>query len=431
MFKRTGQAALTLGWSAMHPIRTMKHLAMHRTFSGAPMDLDQFASWSSQGSTSSTGRRVTAESLLRVTAAMRAVRILSDTAGALPLRLMRRTGDIPEAARDHPLYKRLHRRPSKYQTAAPFISQLVTSLALWNQAYIRADGFGTRRSLTALSPLVTRPEVYNDGMDLRWRLHENGKQVVLELGDIIPIDAFRMPGAIEGMTAAGMHNEAFSLAIAAEEYGARFFASGGRPSGVLSTEKILKEDQREQLRKSYKDLLTSRGVEDMGKLHVLEGGVKYQSISSPADESQFLQTRKFAVQDIGRIFGVPPHMLGEMDRATYANAEQNNQEFLTYTLMPYLNVIEEAINCYLIPEREQDEYFVKFSVEGLLRADAAGRASFYQQGRVGGWLTANEIRRLEDLPRVEGADDLHAQLNLAPVDLLRSIHDPETDANAN
>ena len=120
-------------------------------------------------------------------------------------------------------------------------------------------------------------------------------------------------------------------------------------------------------------------------------------------------------------------MLGELDRATYANAEQNNQEFLTYTLMPYLNLIEEAINAFLIPENEQGRYFAKFSVQGLLRSDAAARAAYYQQGRVGGWITSNEIRRLEDLPRVEGADDLHAQMNLAPIDMLRGIHDPETD----
>lgn len=427
MLKRVLQPVVSAGWAMRHPVLAAKHLALNSTFAGSPMSLDQLASRLSEGSTSISGRRVTSESLLRMTAAMRAVRLIADTAGLLPLRLMERTNDIPRAAVEHPLYRRLHRRPSKYQTSAPFIGQLVTSMALWNQAYIRADGFGTRRSLTALSPMAAQPEVYNDGMDLRWRVQQGSKQVTLELGDIIPIDGFRMPGAIEGMAVAGMHREAFSLAMSAEEFGSRFFASGGRPSGVLTTEMVLKKDQREQLRESYKNLLHSRGIDDMGDIHVLEGGVKYQAISTPANDSQFLETRKYAVHEIGRIFGVPPHMLGELDRATYANAEQNNQEFLTYTLMPYLNLIEEAINTYLIPENEQGRYFAKFSVEGLLRSDAAARAAFYQQGRVGGWITANEIRRLEDLPRVEGADDLHAQMNLAPIDMLRGIHDPESD----
>lgn len=427
VFRKSVQSAITAGWAVRHPVQAMKHLGIHSTQAGDPMNLDQLASKLSEGSTSLSGRRVTAESLLRTTAAMRAVRLIADTAGLLPLRLMERTNDIPRAAVEHPLYKRLHRRPSKYQTAAPFIGQLVTSLVLWNQAYIRADGFGTRRSLTALSPMAAQPEVYNEGMDLRWRVQQGSSQVTLELGDIIPVDGFRMPGAIEGMAVAGMHREAFSLAMSAEEFGARFFATGGRPSGVLTTDTILTKAQREQLRDSYTSLLSSRGIEDMGDIHVLEGGVKYQPISTPANDSQFLETRKYAVHEISRIFGVPPHMLGELDRATYANAEQNNQEFLTYTLMPYLNLIEEAINAFLIPENEQGRYFAKFSVQGLLRSDAAARAAYYQQGRVGGWITSNEIRRLEDLPRVEGADDLHAQMNLAPIDMLRGIHDPEAD----
>lgn len=427
ILKRAMQPVVTAGWALRHPVQAAKHYSLNSTSAGSPISLDQLAGKLGEGSVSLSGRRVTAQSLLRMTAAMRAVRLLADTAGTLPLRLMERTNDIPRAATEHPLYKRLHRRPSKYQTASPFIGQLVTSLALWNQAYIRADGFGTRRSLTALSPMAATPEVFNDGMDLRWRVNQGSGTIALELGDIVPIEGFRMPGAIEGMTVAGMHSEAFSLAMHAEEFGARFFASGGRPSGVLSTDQILTKIQRGQLRESYASLLSSRGVEDMGDLHVLEGGVKYQSISTPAEDSQFLQTRKHAVHEIGRIFGVPPHMLGEMDRATYANAEQNNQEFLTYTLLPYLNLIEEAINAFLIPEDEQGRYFAKFSVEGLLRADATGRAAFYQQARVGGWMSANEIRRLEDMPRVEGADDLHAQLNMAPVDMLRSIHEPDKE----
>lgn len=114
-------------------------------------------------------------------------------------------------------------------------------------------------------------------------------------------------------------------------------------------------------------------------------------------------------------------MLGELDRATYANAEQNNREFLTYTLLPYLRRIEKAINAFLLTDTDRRKYFARFSVEGLLRADSAGRAAFYREGRTGGWLTQNEIRRFEDLQRVEGADDLHVPLNMAPSDQLMDI----------
>ena len=422
------QPAATLAWAARHPVRAMKHLALHSTQAGDVMDLDELAMYASAGSFTSSGKQITTDSVLRVSSAWRAVQIIAGTCGSLPLHLMERTDGVPRKAVEHPLYRTLRARPSEYQTSISFIEQLAMSLALWNQAYIWAPGFGSRRSLYALGPTVVRRSVVDRGLTGKQRFQVSDGTLgsrELSLGEIIPIDGFRMPGALEGMAVAGMHREAFSLALAAEEFGARFFATGGRPTGLLSTESVLKKEQREQLRESFKELLLGQGVENMGKLHVLEGGMKYQAISTAPDDSQFLQTRKHAVLETSRIFGVPAHMLGELDRATYANAEQNNREFLQYTLRPYLIRIEAAINNFLIPEDEQGRYFVEFNVEGLLRGDSAARADFYQKARTASWMTPNEIRAKENLPPVEGGDDLHVPMNMAPLDQLRSINEKE------
>lgn len=419
IIRRGMQTALNASWAVRHPVTAIKHALVNSTQPGSPLRLDSQAGWFGSGRAHS--RHVTDRQMLSLTAAWRSVKIITETVGSLPLHLMERTGDVPLRARSHPLYDRLHTKSSKYQTSSAMIEQLVMSLALWNQAYIRHPGIGTRSELYAISPAFVKPVVINNGADVVWHVTENGTTSILTLDEITPIDGFRTPGALEGMAVAGMQREALSLAMAAEDYGARFFSTGGRPTGVLTTENVLKENQRNQLREKFSKLLSGGDLEDMGGLAVLEGGFKYSAISTSPDEAQFLQTRKHAVLDIVRIFGVPPHMLGEMDRATYANAEQNNTEFLTYTLLPYLRRIEDGINAFMLSDADRRKYFAKFSVEGLLRADSSGRAAFYREGRVGGWLTQNEIRRFEDLPRHEGADDLHVPMNMAPSDQLMEV----------
>lgn len=399
-------------------VKTAKASLINWTQAGSPLQLDAPGGWFTGRSNT---RPVTDMQMLSLTAAWRSVKLITESVGSLPLNLMMRTDDVPVKARKHPLYDKLHTRSSTYQTSSAMVEQLVLSLCLWNQAYIRIRGIGSRAQLYAISPAFVTPVVSDDGMTMVWRVQEDGQTVDLSLDEIVPIDGFKMPGALEGMIVSGMQKEAFSLAIAAEDYGSKFFKSGGRPSGVLVTDSFLKADQREQIRTKFASLLNGASTETQGDLHVLEGGMKYQSISTQPDDAQFLETRKFAINEVSRIFGVPPHMLSEMDRATYANAEQNNIAFLKYTLLPYLRRIEDSINAFLISERDRATYFAKFSVEGLLRADSVGRAAFYREGRVGGWLTQNEIRNFEDLPRADGADDLHVPLNMAPSDRLMEV----------
>ena len=404
-----------------------KHALINWTQADDPLRLDSQNGWFNMPGRRQ-GRNVNDRQVMTLTASFRSVKLITETVGSLPLHLMERTDDVPKKAKAHPLYDRLHYKANDLQTSAAFIEQIVMSLCLWNQAYIRLRGVGSYAQYYAVSAAFVTPKVIDNGFDVVYEVLEpNGKRVQLSRNEIIPVDGFRWPGALKGMAIAGMLRESFSLAMAAEDFGAKYFNGGGRPSGVISTDQMLTIPQRDQIREKYASLIGNGGLDDMGGIHVLEAGFKYTPISSSPDDAQFLGTRKYSVAEIARIFGVPLHLLAELDRATYANAEQNNREFLTYTLLPYLRRIESAFNAFALSDSDRKKYFAKFSVEGLLRADSAGRAAFYREGRVGGWLTQNEIRALEDLPRFEGADELHVPLNMAPVGELTDILKPEKE----
>ena len=199
-------------------------------------------------------------------------------------------------------------------------------------------------------------------------------------------------------------------------------------------DRVLKEDQRDALRKSFEGL--HEGLENSHKLAILEANMKYQAISTPNDSAQLLETRKMQIAEVARIFRGPPHMLMEEVGLKYNNYEQGNLSFLTYTLRPYLVRIEAAMNAFLLTEADQrNGFYIEFNVEGLLRGDSAARAAYYNSMRTIGGMTINEIREKENLPRSDagGADDLHVPLNMAPAQSLAGIADSNsgdsTDGN--
>jgi HK97 family phage portal protein len=193
------------------------------------------------------------------------------------------------------------------------------------------------------------------------------------------------------------------MAIACEEYGAKFFANGAAPGGVLEHPGTIKDPQR--VRESWQS--TFGGSQNANKIAVLEEGMKYTPIGISPEQAQFLETRKFQINEIARIFRVPPHMVGDLEKSSFSNIEQQSLEFVTYTLAPWLIRWEQALFRVLLNEKEKDELFFKFNVDGLLRGDYASRMSGYAIGRQNGWLSANDIRELENLNRIpeeEGGD---------------------------
>ena len=233
-----------------------------------------------------------------------------------------------------------------------------------------------------------------------------------------PSDMLHIPGlgfdGLVGYSPIAMAKNAIGMAIACEEYGAKFFANGAAPGGVLEHPGTIKDPQR--VRESWQS--TFGGSGNANKIAVLEEGMKYTPIGISPEQAQFLETRKFQINEIARIFRVPPHMVGDLEKSSFSNIEQQSLEFVKYTLEPWLVRWEQSIQRTLLSPEEKKRYFAKFNVEGLLRGDYASRMSGYATARQNGWMSANDIRELENMDRIpaeEGGDLYLINGNMLPL----------------
>ena len=200
----------------------------------------------------------------------------------------------------------------------------------------------------------------------------------------------------------GLHRNTIGMAIATESYGATFFANGANPSGVLEYPGTL--NKPDLVRETWEKLLKGKGA---NRVAVLEDGMKYKPVGLPPEQAQFLETRKFQLGEIARIFRVPPHMIGDLERSTFSNIEQQSIEFVQHTINPWVTRLEQSMNLALLSPSERKKYTIKFNLDGLLRGDYTARMNGYATGRQNGWLSINDIRRLEDMNPIsaeEGGD---------------------------
>lgn len=358
---------------------------------------------------STAGKNVTERSAMQMTAVYSCVRVLSEAVAGLPLHLYKYTQNGgKEKSIDHPLYFLLHDEPNPEMTSFVFRETLMTHLLLWGNAYaqIIRNGKGEVIAMYPLMPnrmSVDRDEngrlyyKYYRGNDESIRNKEY--EVVLSPYDVLHIPGLGFDGLV-GYSPIAMAKNAIGLAIATEEYGAKFFANGAAPSGVLEHPGTLKNPDK--VRESWN--ATFGGSHNANKVAVLEEGMKYTPISISPEQAQFLETRKFQINEIARIFRVPPHMVGDLEKSSFSNIEQQSLEFVKYTLEPWLVRWEQSMVRSLITPSEKREYFIKFNVDGLLRGDYASRMSGYATARQNGWMSANDIRELENLDRIPAED---------------------------
>ena len=364
------------------------------------------------GNTSS-GKPVTERSAMQMTAVYACVRILSEAVASLPLQLFRQNGASREKAVDHPLYFLLHDEPNTEMTSFIFRETLMTHLLLWGNAYAQIIRNG-KGEVVALYPLMpNRMTVDRDGngqLYYSYRLQKEDAPtaavgtVILQPSDVLHIPGLGFDGLV-GYSPIAMAKNAIGMAIACDEYGAKFFANGAQPSGVLEHPGTLKDPSR--VRESWN--ATFGGSRNANKVAVLEEGMKYTPISISPEQAQFLETRKYQVNEIARIFRVPPHLIGDLDKSSFSNIEQQSLEFVKYTLDPWVSRWEQAMKRSLLSAEEKQEYSIKFNVDGLLRGDYESRMNGYASGRQNGWLSANDIRRLENLDPIpaEAGGDLY------------------------
>ncbi|MDH0362802.1 phage portal protein [Comamonas aquatica] len=366
---------------------------------------------------------VTETTQLQITTAWSAVRLIAEAVGTLPLHLYRSTSKGRERAKDDPRYELVRWQPCDYLTAPEWKESMVVSLATMGQAYNPVTRFESTGRVISIQPVhksrVT-PEVRQDGSIVYHLTDRHGRERILTRRDVLPVRGFGGVGDLEGFAPHRMHSNSLALSVAMEKYAAEFFGSGGRPQGILKTKAEFGEKSRDQIRSGFaKYLQESR---DKGELPVLDGETDYQAISTPNNEAQFIESRKLQIAEVARIYRVPLHMLMETEKASYNNTEQANKHFLDYTLLAYLTRIEAALNsCLLEPSERAAGMYFEFDVNNLLRGDSQQRSSYYMQMRQAGAITQNEIRTRENLPLVDGADDLHVPLNMAPSDQLVEI----------
>ncbi len=346
--------------------------------------------------TSSSGKTVNERTALQTTAVYACVRILAETIASLPMHTYRYTANGKEKAMDHPIYYLLHSEPNPEMTSFVFRETLMGHLLLWGNAYaqIIRDGRGRVVSLYPLLPnkmLVNR----NDQGILYYQYEKDGQTFLLRNYEVLHIPGLGFDGLI-GYSPIAMAKNAIGMAIATEEYGAKFFANGASPGGVLEHPGVVKDPAR--IRESWNAVYQGSG--NAHRVAVLEEGMKFQSIGIPPEQAQFLETRKFQINEIARIFRIPPHMIGDLEKSSFSNIEQQSLEFVMYTLDPWVVRWEEAMQRALFSESEKRQYFIKFNVDGLLRGDYQSRMNGYAVGRQNGWLSSNDIRELENLNRI-------------------------------
>lgn len=372
---------------------------------------------------STAGKNVSERSAMQMTAVYACVRILSEAVACLPVHLYKyNDAGGKEKASEHPLYHLLHDEPNPEMTSFIFRETLMTHLLLWGNAYAQVIRNG-KGEVIALYPLMpNKMSVDRDEQGQLYYTYQRstdeaatmeGSTVVLRPSDVLHIPGLGFDGLV-GYSPIAMAKNAIGLAIATEEYGAKLFANGAAPSGVLEHPGTIKDPAR--VREAW--MSQFGGSANSGKVAVLEEGMKYTPISISPEQAQFLETRKFQINEIARIFRVPPHMVGDLEKSSFSNIEQQSLEFVKYTLDPWVIRWEQSLARALLSEDEKKEYFFKFNVEGLLRGDYASRMTGYSTARQNGWMSANDIRELENLDRIpaeEGGDLYLINGNMLPL----------------
>jgi HK97 family phage portal protein len=374
--------------------------------------------------TNSAGVDVTPETAVGVSAILAAVNILSRTIAGLPATVVHTVGRDKIKLDDHPAAVLLDRDPNDEMTAQIFREVLLNNLQLYGDAFalIERDKFtGDPLELIPLPSASTRLERSNGLVRVISRMSD-GVEIAIRATDVLYIPGFTMTG-LDGRSAITLAPDVVGISIGAQNYAGGFYANGQTLAGVLEFPgSIGEDDDVQRIRKSWQDL--HAGERNAYKVAILEQGMKFQTIAVSPEQGQLLQTRKFQVDEIARLMGVPPHLLFSMERATFSNIEEMGASFLRYWLTPWILRLEQEANRKLLSEREKRSHKVKLNVNALLRGDSKGRAAYYKEMKNSSAITTNEIRAFEDLPPVEGGDEIFVPLNMTTLDKAIAI-DPD------
>lgn len=365
------------------------------------------------GPQSGTGLTVTTSTAQRLTAVTAALRVISETEAVVPLPVYRkRSTGGKDRADAHPLYRVLRNQANPWQTAYEFRRMMTWHAAAGGAAYaqIVQRGDGAIEALVPLLPSRVRPDVLVDGSIVYRYTQKHGPERVFRFEEVFKL----LPFSEDGVTSKSLVEvcqEAVGVGLAAEDFVARFYGNSAVPGGVLTHPSRLSKESAGRLRDEWKKRFSA---EKTGSVAVLEEGMKFESIGMALKDAQFLESRKFQVTEIARMFRLPPHLLADLERSTNNNIEHQSLEFVTYSMSSWFVMWEQAIWRDLLTETEQADYFAEHLLDALLRGDITSRYSAYAVGRQWGWLSANDVRERENMNPVEDGDLYLSPMNMTP-----------------
>jgi HK97 family phage portal protein len=364
---------------------------------------------------SAAGVAVTPDSAMRLSAVSACVRLIAESIASLPLHVYQRSEAGRQRITGSPEFRLLHDEPNSRMTSFTFRETMAAHVLLYGNAYaviLRSAGGVPVGLLPVAGSVVVITKLSNG--ELAYTVTLDDKSFTLSQWDIIHVPGLAFDG-ISGMSPIRYAAESIGLGLAAERYGGSFFGNGSTPSGYISLPGKLSKEQAATMRAAWESVYGYNGGAGGNRTAVLFESGKFEKISIAPNEAQFIETRKFQVSEIARWYRVPPHMIGDLERATFSNIEHQALEFVTHTLRPWLVRFEQEFNRKLFPSSsagEANELYCEFNVDGLLRGDINSRGNYYTKGRQWGWLSANDIRRLENMEPIDGGDQYLTPLNM-------------------
>lgn len=376
-----------------------------------PLNNDSLIKEYMNGMRTNSGVYVNEESSLGISTVWAAVRLLSGSSSTLPLKVYRENNDdTREIAKDHPVYKLIVKRPNGMMNSGIWREFMMASTLLWGNGYSRIvrDSRFVPIELIPYHPSDVQPFAYKNQKYFRVL----SEQKTYYDYEFIHFIGYSQDGIV-GKSPIRIHMENLGLTMAAQQFGALFFGNGTNMGGYYEHPGRLSDEAYNRLKENLRS--TNAGMVNAHSTPILEEGLKFSKIGIPPEEAQFIETRKFQKSDIAAIFNVPPHLVGDLSNSTNNNIEQQSLEYVIYSLMPWLNRIENELNIKLFREDEQDRFYVKHNVNAILRGDMTARAQFYTQMISIGAYSQNDVRKLEDENPIEFGDTYYRQSNLIPI----------------
>ena len=348
---------------------------------------------------------------LTLTAVWCAIRLLSESVSSLPISVFSKqsNGDKLEDTKS-PIYNLVKFKPNYYQSKITFFEFIMLCICTTGNSYVQIirNNSGTPVQLICLDPDNVTVVVNNN--ELFYQVDDSG---VLDSSDVLHFKTLTDDG-VTGISPIDQCSKALKWSESLEEFGSTFFSNGAKPSSILQTERALSDTALQRLKTSFNNNYGK--LKNSNSTIVLEEGLTFKPISISPEQAQFLSSRQFSIEEVARIFNVPPHLLKDLSKSSFNNIEMQNQEYLTFTLLPYITRIEEEMNLKLFRTNELGKTFVEFNVNGLLRGDVKSRTEAYKTAITNGYMSINEVRQKENMNSIEGGDKHFMQMNMTTIE---------------